>query len=405
MTRIQHLTDAVETMLRESGDQAPRATRQRLVLFVVGVLLAGTIVLRRVATTQTHIGLGAAQAASHERRLRRMLHDAQLGQAAPMYGRVVRRVLRRLQPDQRVWLILDASGHSDVVRLVLAALWYRGRAIPLAWVLWPAQHPHDQRYWQDCQLLLQQVAAILPPGLRVTVLGDRAFGCPAFTDLVVAQGWSYLVRVQGQTRLRHPDGREQPLQGLLPAAGTRWCGRGHAFKKQGWRAVSVVAYWRAPCQEPLLLVSNLPPSWDLVRQYRLRAAIEALFRDWKRSGWQWEASQVRAVAHQAVLVLVLALATLVTLCLGEEAAQAILAQPAQRGRRRPWHARDSLFRLGRDRLWQRLWQDDTSPLTWELAHFDAPHWSRECWQTARPAADPVCMTGRVGKREHLRHAA
>jgi hypothetical protein len=405
MTRIRHLTDAVETLLRESGDQLPRATRQRLVMFVVGVLLAGTIVLRRVATTQTHIGLGTAQAASHERRLRRILNDAQLGQAVPMYGRVVRRVLRRLRTGQRVWLILDESGHSDVVRVLLAAWWYRGRAVPLAWVLWPAQQPHDQTYWQDCEHLLSQVAAILPPGLQVTVLADRAFGCPGFTDLVVAQGWTYLVRVQGQTRLRHADGTEQSFQSLLPAAGTRWCGSGHAFKKQGWRAVSVVASWRVPCREPLLLVSNLPPSWDLVRQYRLRAAIEALFRDWKTSGWQWEASQVRDVAHQAVLVLVLALATLVTLVLGEEAAQAILAQPAQTGRRRPWHARDSLVRLGRDRLWQRIWQDDASPLTWELAHVDAPNWSTECWHAAQPAADPVFITGRVGKREHLRQVA
>jgi hypothetical protein len=75
--------------------------------------------------------------------------------------------------------------------------------------------------------------------------------------------------------------------------------------------------------------------------------IEALFRDWKRSGWQWEASQVRDVAHHEVLVCILALTTLLTLCLGEEAAESILAQGAQRGVRRPWHARESLFRLGR----------------------------------------------------------
>jgi hypothetical protein len=289
MSSIPHLTDAVETLLRAGDDPLPRATRQRLALFVVGVLLAGTVVLRRVATTQTHIALGAAQAASHERRLRRIVNDPQLGAAAPMDGRVVRRVLQRLRPDQRVWLIVDESGHSDVVRTLVAALWYRGRALPLAWVLWPAQQPHPQAYWTDCQTLLAQAAAILPAGQSVTVLADRAFGCPAFTDLVAAHGWQYLVRAQRQTCLRHDDGRMQAFSTLIPQAGTRWCGRGQAFKKQGWRPVSVVASWRVGCPEPLLLVSNLPPAWDLVRQYRRRAAIEALFRDWKTSGWQWEA--------------------------------------------------------------------------------------------------------------------
>jgi hypothetical protein len=402
---IPHLTDAVETLLRAGDDPLPRATRQRLALFVVGVLPAGTVVLRRVATTQTHIARGAAQAARHERRLRRIVHDPQLGAAAPMDGRVVRRVLQRVRPDQRVWLIVDESGHSDGVRTLVAALGDRGRALPLAWVRWPAQQPHPQASWTDCQTLLAQAAAILPAGQSVTVPADRAFGCPAVTDLAAAHGWQDLVRARRQTCLRHDDGRMQAVSTLIPPAGTRWCGRGQAFKKQGWRSVSVVASWRVGGPAPLLLVRNLPPAWDRVRPYRRRAAIAAVCRDWTTGGWQWEASQVRDVAHQSVLVLVLALATLITRCLGEEAAQTILNPPPRAGRRRPWHARDRLFRVGRDRLWQRLWQDEPPAITWELVHVDAPHWSTACWQSARPAATPVHCTGRVGKREHLRVAA
>jgi hypothetical protein len=210
------------------------------------------------------------------------------------------------------------------------------------------------------------------------------------------------VRAQGQTRLRHADGSTVALRDLLRQPGTRWAGSGQAFKKQGWRPVSVVAYWRARCREPLLLVTSLPAGWDVVRQYRLRSAIEALFRDWKTSGWQWEASQVRDVAHQAVLVGILALTTLLTLCLGEEAADTLVAQPAQGGVRRPWHARESLFRLGRDRLWQRVWQEDVSPLHWELRHFGTSNWSSECWQAACPHAEPLYKTGRLGRREHRR---
>ena len=61
--------------------------------------------------------------------------------------------------------------------------------------------------------------------------------------------------------------------------------------------------------------------------------------------------------------------------------------------------------MGRDRLWQRLWQDEPPAITWELVHFDAPNWSTACWQSARPAATPVHCTGRVGKRARLRVAA
>ena len=122
MPSIRHLQSAVQTLIDESAADLPRAARQRLGFLVLGVLLAGTVVLRRVATTHATVALSTALPASHERRLRRSLNDPVV-QAAPTYGRVVRRVLRRLQPSQRVVVILDESGHTDVVRVLVAALW------------------------------------------------------------------------------------------------------------------------------------------------------------------------------------------------------------------------------------------------------------------------------------------
>lgn len=213
------------------------------------------------------------------------------------------------------------------------------------------------------------------------------------------------MRVHGQTRLRQADGTTVVLRHVLATAGQRWLDTGQACKKQGWRSITASASWRATCREPVLLVSRRPPAWDLVRQYRRRGAIDALFRDWKRSGWQWEASQVRNPQHQAVLVRVLAMVTLLTLCLGDEAAQDWLVQAPQTGRRRPWHARDSLVRLGRDRLGQRRWQPDERPIVGTLTHFDAPNGAPACWQVARPHAAPVSTTERIGPRERLRKVA
>jgi hypothetical protein len=140
---IAYLRTAIEALVTDSLDAMPRTTRQRLADLVLGVLLAGTVVLRQVATTQRHMAGGTVQAASHERRLRRTLNDPQV-EAVPTYTRVVRRILQRLRPGQEVRLLIDERGHSDVVRVLVIALWYRGRVVPLTWVLWPAQQPHDQ---------------------------------------------------------------------------------------------------------------------------------------------------------------------------------------------------------------------------------------------------------------------
>jgi Transposase DDE domain len=372
-TSIYALSQSVETLLTSSAVELPRRARQRLIFSIVGLLLAGSLVLRRVACCQAYLTPQTTCAASHERRLRRVLNDPLITWERS-YARVVRRLLATHQPLP--WLIiLDESGHTDRLRVLTAALWYRGRAIPLAWVSWPGQTKQTTSYWSRCEAVLEMVASLLPQRARVVVLADRAFGCPVFTDPIAARGWDWLVRVQGQTRFRDQRGQVQPLRAQVKAAGQRWKGRGCLFKDAGWREASALALWGRRHREPLLLGSSLPLSWDLVALYKKRAAIEALFRDWKSSGWQWEASQVRDLAHQERLLLFLAFATLLTLLLGTAAAEQERQTKPRGSQRRSWDGGHSLFRLGREAFWQRLWRNTRTPIRWELAEMEGPNWS------------------------------
>jgi DDE family transposase len=384
---IRYFTRSVESLLTLSAVDLPRRTRQRLLFFIVGILLAGSLVLRRIACTQAYLTPQTTCAASHERRLRRVLNDPLLTWERS-YARVVRRLLARQHPRQ--WLIiLDESGHTDRLRVLTAALWYRGRAIPLAWVSWPAQTKQTTSYWTRCASVLDQVATLLPKGARVLLVADRAFGCPAFTDPVAARGWEWLVRVQGQTRWRDRLGQVQPLRTQVSARGQRWKGRGWLFKDAGWREASALALWGRAHREPLLLASSLPLSWDLLALYKKRAAIEAMFRDWKTSGWQWEGSQVREQPHQERLLLGLAFATLLTLLLGTAAAEQERQAPARGSVRRSWAGGHSLFRLGREAFWQRLWQKARKPISWELAELDGPLWSAASRAYHAPAGTTI----------------
>lgn len=386
-TSIRYFTHPVETLLTDSAVDLPRRQRQRLIFFILGILLSGTLVLRRIACCQAYLTPQTTCAASHERRLRRVLNDPHLTWERS-YARVLRRLLKRHRPQQ--WLIiLDESGHTDRVRVLTAALWYRGRAIPLAWLYWPAQTKQTICYWQRCKSVLDQVASLLPSGAKVVVLADRAFGCPVFTDPIAERGWDWLVRVQGQTRFRNQQGLVEPLRAQVSAPGQRSKARGQLFKDAGWRAASVVALWGRYHREPLLLASSLALSWDLVALYKKRSAIEALFRDWKSSGWQWEQSQVSEVAHQERLLLGLAFATLLTLLLGTSAAAAEANRAPRGSRRRSWAGGHSLFRLGREAFWQRMWRNERSPIKWELAEEEGPNWSAASRAYHAPAGTTI----------------
>jgi hypothetical protein len=320
-------------------------------------------------------------------RLRRVLNDPLLTWERS-YARVVRRILVR-QRARRWVLIIDETAQAEHLRVLTAALWYRGRAIPLAWICWPRQTPQTVGYWERCTTLLAQVAQMLPANAPVVVVADAAVGCPAFTDRMTAHGWDWVVRVQGQTRWKHQHGHEALIRDQVTQRGERWKGRGQVFKKAAWRTASIVALWGRQHTRPLLVVSSLPLYWDLLALYRQRAAIEALSRDWKSTGWQWEASQVRDLTHQEHLLLGLAFATLFTLILGTQAADAERARPSRTHRRRTWCSRQSLFTLGREAWWQRLWQHDRTPIRWELVDLDGVNWSPEQRTQHAPAGTPI----------------
>jgi hypothetical protein len=276
-------------------------------------------------------------------------------------------------------LLLDPTSQDQRVVMLTAAVWYRGRALPLAWAAWPANTPlSGPGFWERVGALLTEVASLLPAGVPVTWLADRAFGTPAFTDQLAAYGWHWVVRVQGQTRYRDPAERERTLRELVSGPGDRAKGRGHVFKKHGWRAASVVAFWGRKFTTPLLLVSDGPPGWDVLALYRRRYAIETEFRDYKSSGWQWEKGQVVDLAHVERLLVGMALATWLVVCAGaQEAAEALQAEPTGKRRTRPYDGKRSLFTLGLQNF--AHWVRHLGPLCWRLADWDAPNWSDQIY--------------------------
>ena len=202
----------------------------------------------------------------------------------------------------------------------MAALWYRGRAVPLAWVQRAVKLDAGVSDWDLVRQLLSAVATLLPPDLTVIVIADRAFGTPVFTDAVSAYGWHWVVRVQGQTCFRDRQGCQRALRTVVPQPGRRWHGCGSVFRKHGWRHACVVGFWDRQHREPLLVASNRPVRWQVLALYLRRGALEHLFRDWKSAGWQWESSQVRDPAHWEKLYVGMAWATLLTLCAGRQVA-------------------------------------------------------------------------------------
>jgi hypothetical protein len=248
-------------------------------LVVTGMLGATSASPARVAHTLHSLGLSTATPESSERRLRRFEHDPHLDAALCVHP-FARHHLALGKPGQLL-LVLDPTSQDERLVMLTAAVWYRGRALPVAWALWPANQPReDERFWHRVAALLETVAALPPPQFPAPWLADRAFGTPAWRDLLTARGWHYVVRVQGQTRYQDATGRCTRLDALVPTRGQRAKGAGRVCKKWGWRAASVVVYWGPRHATPFALGRDLPAQWALLAVYRKRYPIDATFRDY-----------------------------------------------------------------------------------------------------------------------------
>lgn len=370
----------VKRLVRAYVDpRVDESSLHRLGLYVTGMISGGNARPAQVAKALDKLQLtGATKAESLERQVRRMENDPEVN-AEYCFRPLVRAYLAMGHPQQLV-LILDPTLEEDKLVMVSVNLWYRGRSLPIVWTIWPANTALEgDGFWKRISLLLDQVAKIMPPAVPVVVVADRAFGTPAFTDLVSAHDWNWVVRVQDQTLYKDRLGHTGSVRSLVQFRGQRKKLRGLAFKKAGWRAVSLVVYWGRHHKRPLCLVSNLRPDWSMISLYRQRFPIEGTFRDYKRYGWGWEQSQVTIQAHMEHLLVGMALATWIVLLMGTRRAYGTLIQtPTGKRYTRPWEAKQSLFHLGLDAL--QAWLLCQEPLLLRLNCLTLD-WSPLNWST------------------------
>lgn len=309
-----------------------------LALLSYGLLRAESCCLHRIARELSD-GQGTT---SMERRLQRWLANRCLEVEGLMQDWVA--WVLDCWGEAALLLLVDETKLSGHLSVMMVSVYYQQTAIPL---VWRAYGSHDYPHEGQVGLLmglLDRLRAVLPPQREALLLADRGLGTsPRWQQALTDSGWDYLLRVQGSTRLRLPDGSVQPLKRLV-GFGQRWFGHGEVFKKAGWQRRTVLVVWEFGYAEPWCLVSNRRDRQPLL--YAWRFAQEASFRDLKSDGFHWQRSRVWSPAHAERLLLALALAAFWTLATGT--IETFLFVPSKAAQRL------SLFRRGLEGLFARF---------------------------------------------------
>ena len=219
---------------------------------------------------------------------------------------------------RKLLLVLDETPNGGDLWCMRLGVAYHKRLLSVAAVCYPTDQPPLPMPKLICKML-RKVAKRMPPGASVTLLCDRGLSWPVVMDCVRKLGWGHVMRLQSSTRVTLGDGRVVAAGDLVKRPGGRWHGRVRVFKKAGWRDAHLSIHWDQRGKEPWILAAREngdPHGLHAAHAYAKRNWCEQSFRDEKSSGFRWEQSHVRDARRALKVVLVMALATLLSISLG-----------------------------------------------------------------------------------------
>lgn len=281
--------------------------RRCLVTFawaIVGLILEKSVHLSKWGLHRS----GTMQAASKQRQFVRWLKNAKID-TVEIYRKLAQSALTEWT-GQTIYLALDSSSLWDQFVLVRVALIYRGRALPLSWVILKQQS--TMVAFEKYKSILKAAAVILPKECQVILLADRGFDD---NDLFCAArdlGWGFRIRLKKSLRIYRVTKPSLSVGRLLPPKGQA------LFLHKVWitdRQFGPVHLALAHVQtrngyEEWAILSDDPTSLHTFDEYGLRFDLEENFLDDKSAGFQLESGELRESAALMRLGLVLATATL-----------------------------------------------------------------------------------------------
>jgi len=323
----QWLTDACPTR------------RTNLTWLIVGLYLGGKVQTSRIVQSWPMV----VQVSSLTRRLSRFLDNAAVRPA--VWFRPVARQLLARAAQHPARLIIDASKVGAGHQLVMVALAYQHRALPLAWTWVPYVQGSVVTATQIA--LFKRVRGLLPPGGQVLLVGDAGFSSVLVLRQLEAWGWHYVLRQKGRQLFQRPQRTDWArLDSLVTEAGQQVWLAAVRFTAKWQHPTQLLAYWQSGYPHPWLLTTNLLSAREARRAYARRMWIEEMFGDWKGHGWDIETTHLRHPARLSRLVLALALLYLWLVLWGARLIKAGCRAWVDRADRRDL----SLFRIGLDTL-------------------------------------------------------
>ena len=259
-----------------------RLTRQRnLALLAIGIAR-----VRDAHLTVAEIARGIPTRADHWYKYKRMWRflSNPLWSPAELFPCLIRFILERFYPNQRVPVIIDQSTIGGRWEVLWASIPFRGRALPIAFRLFHyddiSKDPEGSIHKIE-EAFIRQVVESLPQSRPALFLFDRGYARVALFQLLDELAVQYVVRVPKTAWVQYGDTYAGQLARISVARGVQMWWPHVSYHKTKRYSVNLAITLNATADEPWFLVTNLKRASSAIRWYERRFRCEELFRDLK----------------------------------------------------------------------------------------------------------------------------
>jgi len=202
---------------------------------------------------------------------------------------------------EAIVLILDQSKVSERHQVLMLALRFGERALPLAWRVEATQGAIG---FEVQKALLEAVVSWIPLGAAVPLMGDRFYGTADLIGWCQERNWGYRLRLKGNLKVFDS----------TDVTTTAACAKERIFyledveltAKRARTHIGIIYDPGHP--EPWIIAMSERPGYLRTLEYRQRWGIEPMFSDFKSRGFGVEDSQIRYADRLDRLLLVMSLA-------------------------------------------------------------------------------------------------
>ena len=172
--------------------------------------------------------------------------------------------------------------------------------------MWRAEKGAANIGFEGQKVVLEQMLAWLPDGVRVLLSADRFYPSAALFEWLQAHGWSYRLRLKGNVLAETGEGDETTTGALAQGVSARNLTGVRLFAHGVITNLGILHEDGHP--EPWIIAMDVAPTRASVLDYAARWAIEPMFSDLKGRGFNLEDSQLQHADRLERLVLIMALA-------------------------------------------------------------------------------------------------